>query len=55
MDISKEAHNDVVGALEDVVEYACDKYQLSGELMWKLVQSRSTAHLAEIEGLLRLS
>ena len=55
MDISKEVHDDVVGAIEDVIEYACDKYQLSGEMMWTLVQQRATARLAEIQGLLRLS
>ena len=50
MQISRELLNEITEVIEDTVEYACDQNQLSGELVWTLVESLATAKLAELRG-----
>ena len=51
MQISKELLTEMTEVIEDTVEYACDQNQISGELMWTVVESLATAKLAELKGL----
>lgn len=55
MKISRPHLNEVTEVIEDTVEYACDQYQLSGELLWTVVQALATAKLAELKGELALA
>ena len=50
MEISQEAHADLVGAIEDTVEYCCDHYQMSGELAWTILECFAATKLAELQG-----
>ena len=36
--------------IEDTIEYACDQYTLSGELVWTVVLCLATAKLEELQG-----
>jgi hypothetical protein len=50
MEISREQSQELQEVIEDTVQYFCDQYVLSGELVWTLVQCQSIAKLAEIKG-----
>ena len=50
MNISRPHLDEITGVIEDTVEYACDKYQQSGELMWTVVLTLSQAKLTELGG-----
>ena len=51
MQISREQLQEVTEVIEDTVEYACDKYLLSGEKIWAIVECLAIAKQAEIAGL----
>ena len=50
MEISRPLLKDLTEVLEDTVEYACDQNQISGELMWTIVECLATAKIAELQG-----
>ena len=50
MEISRPLLKEITEVIEDFVEYACDKDQLSGELMWTIVECLATAKIAELQG-----
>ena len=50
MNITREQLDEITSVIEDTVEYACDKEQLSGELVWTVVETLATAKLAELRG-----
>ena len=50
MNITREQLDEITSVIEDTVEYACDKEQLSGELVWTIVETLATAKLAELRG-----
>ena len=50
MEITKEQLNELTEVIEDTIEYACDKEQLSGELAWTVVNCLALAKLAELRG-----
>ncbi len=50
MNISRPQLKELTEVIEDTVEYACDQNQLSGELVWTIVETLATAKLAELRG-----
>jgi len=55
MEISREAHDDLVGAVEDTIEYFCDQQMqqglpFSGEAAWVIIECLSIAKQAELAG-----
>ena len=50
MNITREQLDEITSVIEDTVEYACDKEQLSGELVWTVLETLATAKLAELRG-----
>ena len=50
MEISRPQLAEITEVIEDTVEYACDQYTLSGELLWTIVESLATTKLAELKG-----
>tara|TARA_X000001382_G_scaffold125949_1_gene112023 strand:+ start:374 stop:541 length:168 start_codon:yes stop_codon:yes gene_type:complete len=50
MQISKSQHQEFIDLIDDTLEYFCDQENLSGELVWTILQCRSTAKLAEMHG-----
>ena len=50
MNISRPQLKEITEVIEDTVEYACDQNQLSGELVWTVVETLATAKLAELRG-----
>ena len=50
MNITREQLKELTEVIEDTIEYACDKEQISGELAWTVVESLATAKLAELRG-----
>ena len=52
MNLDREVLNELTKVIEDTIEYACDHHQLSGEMVWKVVECIAIAKQAEIEGLL---
>ena len=50
--LDKEVHDDLQEIIEDSVEYICDKYMMSGELAWIVVETIATAKLAQLKGLI---
>ena len=50
MNISRPQLKEITDVIEDTVEYACDQNQLSGELVWTVVETLATAKLAELRG-----
>ena len=50
MNITREQLDEITSVIEDTVEYACDKEQLSGELVWTVLEALSAAKLAELRG-----
>ena len=53
MNISKPQLNEITEVLEDSIQYICDENQLSGELVWTIVECLATAKLAELKGLIK--
>ena len=51
MEIPRPLLTEMTEVIEDTVQYACDQNQISGELMWTVVESLATAKLAELKGL----
>lgn len=50
MEISKGQLDELTGVIEDTVEYYCDKEQVSGELVWAVLECLSIAKQAELKG-----
>ena len=50
MQISRPHLDEITQVIEDTVEYACDQNQLSGELVWTVIECLATAKLAELRG-----
>lgn len=50
MQISHDQLNELTEVIEDTIEYFCDQQQVSGELVWTVLQCLSTAKLAELKG-----
>ena len=53
MNISKPQLNEITEVIEDSIQYICDENQLSGELVWTIVECLATAKLAELKGLIK--
>ena len=51
MKISREQLKELTEVIEDTVEYACDKEQISGEMAWKVIECLAVAKQAELSGL----
>jgi hypothetical protein len=50
MQLDREVLNELTEVIEDTIEYACDHHQLSGEMVWKVVECLAIAKQAEFEG-----
>ena len=50
MEISRPQLTEITEVMEDTIEYACDKYQLSGQLVWTVVECHAATKLAELKG-----
>ena len=50
MQLDREVLEELTGVIEDTIEYACDLHQLSGEMVWKVVECLAIAKQAEFEG-----
>ena len=50
MRIEREQLNELTEVIEVTVEYYCDKEQVSGELVWTILECLATAKLAEMKG-----
>ena len=50
MNLDREVLNELTEVIEDTIQYACDHHQLSGEMVWKLVECLAIAKQAEFEG-----
>jgi hypothetical protein len=50
MKLDREVLNELTEIIEDTIEYACDHHQLSGEMVWKVVECLAIAKQAEFEG-----
>jgi len=55
MQINREQLDELTSVIEDTIQYACDKEQLSGETAWTVVECLATAKLAELRGELAAS
>ena len=52
MNISQGVLKELTDIIEDTIEYACDKEQISGELAWTVVSALAEAKIAELKGML---
>lgn len=50
MKISSEVLEELTEVIEDTIEYACDLHQLSGEMVWKIIECLAVAKQAELAG-----
>ena len=50
MNISHAQLDELTGVIEDTVEYFCDQEQVSGELVWTVLECRAVAKQAELKG-----
>ena len=50
MEIHSDVLNELTEVIEDTIEYACDHHQLSGEMVWKIVECLAVAKQAELAG-----
>lgn len=50
MQISRPQLAEITEVVEDTIEYLCDNNQLSGELVWTIVECLATAKVAELKG-----
>tara|TARA_B100000073_G_scaffold45249_1_gene33531 strand:- start:267 stop:434 length:168 start_codon:yes stop_codon:yes gene_type:complete len=53
MKLQKQQLKELTEIVEDTVEYACDQYTLSGELVWTVIECLATAKIAELKGELK--
>ena len=49
--LDRETHTDLKELIEDSVEHICDKYMISGELAWIVVETLATAKVAQLKGM----
>tara|TARA_R110001592_G_scaffold15010_1_gene66176 strand:- start:3807 stop:3977 length:171 start_codon:yes stop_codon:yes gene_type:complete len=52
MESNSDVLNELTEVIEDTIEYACDHHQLSGEMVWKIVECLAMAKQAELAGVL---
>ena len=52
-ELNRDAHNDLVGYVEDMVEHWCDENMLGGELAWIIVETLAEAKIAQMRGEVR--
>ena len=50
MNISHEQLIELTEVVEDTIEYFCDKEQVSGELVWTVLECLAVAKQAELKG-----
>jgi hypothetical protein len=50
MNISHAQLDELTGVIEDTVEYFCDQEQVSGELVWTVLECLAVAKQAELKG-----
>ena len=50
MENHSDVLNEVTGVIEDTIEYACNQHQLSGEMVWNIVECLAMAKQAELTG-----
>ena len=50
MEISRDQLDELTGVVEDTVEYYCDQQQVSGELVWSVLECLAIAKQAELKG-----
>ena len=50
MNITSEKHQQLIELIEDTVEYYCDEYMVSGELVYTVLECYSIAKLAQLHG-----
>ncbi len=55
MQVTREAHTDLVECVEDMVEYVCDQHMLSGEAAYAIIECLAIAKQAQLKGLLAVS
>ena len=48
--LDNDNHQELVGLLEDTIEYFCNEYLISGELAWTVTQSLAQAKLEMFKG-----
>ena len=48
--MDRATHDELVGIIEDGVEYFCDQEMVSGELAWIIVETLATAKIAQLRG-----
>ena len=56
MNISREAHDELIETLEDTIQYFCDEQMragepVSGQTAWAIIECFALAKQAEMEGL----
>ncbi len=47
--LDKNKHDELIGVLEDSVQYVCSEQMISGELAWLIVQTFAEAKVAEFK------
>jgi hypothetical protein len=52
MDISRSQLDELTGVIEDIVQYFCDQEQLSGELVWAVLECLAITKQEELKGAL---
>lgn len=55
MQVTYEAHTDLVECVEDMVEYVCDQHMLSGEAAYAIIECLAVAKQAQLKGMLAAS
>jgi hypothetical protein len=50
MNISHAQLDELTGVIEDTVQYYCDQEQVSGELVWTVLECLAVAKQAELKG-----
>ena len=50
MNLSSEQLDELTDVIEDTIEYACDKWMISGSTAWTAVQCLSETKLRELAG-----
>ncbi len=50
MHLSEDQLDELTGVIEDTIEYACDKWMISGEAAWTAVQCLSEVKLRTLAG-----
>ena len=48
--MDRATHDELVGVIEDAVEYFCDNEMVSGELAWIIVETLATAKIQQLKG-----